>query len=398
MSVDKRTGVVQQDIDNVNSMYEQFLLLKSENMPWNNIKLLQIWTLDTIETFNDLLLFYKTQNDFSASYKNKIDRMICRYFAGAKGTRKLKAYNEKQFVKDFLDCPHPAQAKTDRDTVIKLMNAAYEYAFASDQVANRDFPNLVKNQKRNRTDKSQKPLPKLTTYVGILSEGLTLVYHEMVLNMIMQEDFLTRKSVTASQEVSKFDLDASSCEVYAQESKSGDHKKHLASDPCVLLLRTYIKHLKADTSVSKDKSGNPKYLFESPSKPGQPRCNFDNQFKHAKASYLEQVNQNYIDDDKEKVLNEIRNFTQHRIRDLSDSLMLNIGATEAQKELAACRSINDVAAAYEALDCESIIELKNKKHRLIVENEPDYGIIYKTLKSVWSINAQQTAFGSELSC
>jgi len=64
-------------------------------------------------------------------------------------------------------------------------------------------------------------------------------------------------------------------------------------------------------------------------------------------------------------------------------LLIEVRATNAQKELAAGRSTNDVAIGYEDLTDSKIIELKTKKFDLIARLHPEYINAIEGMKKNW---------------
>ena len=386
----------QKQLDFVLSLHSRFQLLRSEKMPWNSLTYLNDGSRKVLQTFNDLLEFYRDLPLTSNSTKTQIKRMSNRYFSGEKGTRKISAYCAEQFATDYLDAPIPDRAKTDRDTIIKLMSAAYTKAESSVDVEKLDFNNLVKNQVRNRNDPSSKVMPKLSAYISILKRGVELGCYEMVLNLIIQETMLTRKARTTHQEVSTLNLDELVHEVAsinldelvheipAHLNKNNKLGRLLMPPQIKALLVNYLAYLKNNPKITKDHNGQPKFLFESPLKKGQPRANFDEQFNAARKSVINTIEVSCAEN-KGSLIKAIRNFTPHRLRDLSDKLFLDVGSTLGLKEKAAGRSTNNVARAYEDLSEDRIIELKTKKFDHIVQQEPDYQWVINTLIDKWKM-------------
>lgn len=374
----------QKQLDYVVYLHTRFSLLRSENVPWNSLTYLKEGSRQKVVTFNDLLVFYRDLPDTSQSTITQINRMLRRYFSGEKGDRKIEAYCSEQFAKDFLDAPTPDRAKTDRDTVIKLIGAAYNKAKSSSVVEKFDFTNLGKNQPRNRSDDTSKEMPRLNTYISILRKGVELGHYEMVLNLLLQESMLTRKARTTHQEVSTLNLDELAHEIPAHQNKNRKLGRLLMPLQIKELLETYLGYLSSNPKITKTPDGQPKFLFESPLRKGQPRANFDDQFNTARKSVINTIEASCAEN-KGALIKETRKFTPHRLRDLSDELLIDVGATLGQKEKAAGRSTKDVERAYEDLTEDKIIELKTKKFNLIVKREPDYQWVIDTLIDKWKM-------------
>ena len=59
-------------------------------------------------------------------------------------------------------------------------------------------------------------------------------------------------------------------------------------------------------------------------------------------------------------IQDVEKFTLHRMHDLMDMELFNVGATENQKEKAAGRATSNKARAYEDLSVECLVGLKDK--------------------------------------
>jgi len=378
--------VTEDDVEIIKNMYARFKLLRTEGKPWNNIQYLAKDNIKKLVTFNDLLNFYAGISHEEVA--KKIRRMQKRYFSGEKGERKLIAYCEEQFAKDFLDSSNPARVKTDRDTVIKQMNAAFNKAVESSTVERPDFDNLVKNQVRNRSDDTSKIFPKLETYTAYLKKAFELGFDQLALNLILQESISTRKALTTQQQWADINIDELVKEVAAHQNKNRQYGRLMLPKQIKPLLNTYMLKLKRDPNISKNRKGEPIFLFESPqaNRKGQSRVNFDNQLNAVRTSLCNEIEVlSSLEHDKASLKKEISAFTVHRLRDLSDSLLLDCGCTEAQKEKAAGRSTNNVARAYEKLSEEDMINLKTKKFDYIANQEPTYLDVINGLIDLWKV-------------
>lgn len=387
LKVNKPNVFTEQDIINIRQMYDRYVLLRKEGRPWNDIKYLRQDALLKIVTFEDLLMFYYNHEETSDDTRGKILRMMNRYFSGDKKLRKLNAYCGEQFSKDFLEVSHCERAKTDRDTVIKLMTTSYNKAMDSSEIANRDFPNLVKSCKRNRSDKTDKETPDLGVYIRLLNTAERLGEDQLALNLLLQEDVAMRKAATTHSELDIFNFENNSAELCASKNKNGQYGRHIFSDPIKGVIDTYLSKLKRDPLVTKNSKGIPLVLFESPqtSRKGLPRANFDIQFKRVKETLIKEieVDMSLSGEEAKVLIKRIKLFTQHRIRDLNDILFKAVGSTNGQKEKAAGRKPRDVEEAYEALSPSAIHDLKNKKHKYIVNEYPLYNTTIERLVARW---------------
>ncbi len=176
-------------------------------------------------------------------------------------------------------------------------------------------------------------------------------------------------------------------EIAAHENKNRKYGQLLFPKQISELLMVYKAKLKADPSTTKDRNGDPIYLFESPQKKrkGQPRTNFDNLFITVRRALIEEKKELFPDDT--SAIKHIEEFTQHRMRDLSDNLFKDCGASEAQGEVAAGRvaSVGDTDKAYKDLTNEAIAQLKAEKFNLIVEREAEYLTVINTLIDKWKV-------------
>ncbi|RDV24330.1 hypothetical protein DXV75_14000 [Alteromonas aestuariivivens] len=211
----------------------------------------------------------------------------------------------------------------------------------------------------------------------------------LALNLLLQEDSGMRKAAVTHYEVEFLCPDDNLLGLAAHKNKNRKTGEYVFSDPIRKVLEVYIKKLKADPLVSKDRKGFPKVLFESPqpNRRGLPRANFDESFKRVKNALLEDIKKDSalsVDDIKME-LKAVERFTQHRIRDLNDRLFKKINATNGQKEKAVGRTPSDTEKAYEGLTIDEMVQLKNRKHLYIREQFPEYGQAINRLIERWSL-------------
>jgi integrase len=377
--------ITEQDITNIQKYYERFLLLKSEGMPCHEIGLLRQDSLRKLVTFNDFWVFgEETLNPDSVV---KVKRMRVRYFPkDCLGIKQLAAFDYNSFEKYFLDVAADNGPKTDRDTIIKLFSAIYNKAKESDNIVKLDFPNFVDGQKRNRSDRRSKEMIELETYILHLTKSVELGFDQLALNLILQESILTRKGVTTHQRWGDLDLDTLVKEVPAHQNKNGKYGRLMLPEQLKDLLIIYREKLMADPKVVKDHLGMPIHLFPSPQEKNKdsPRANFDCQLEIVQTAIKNDIGILYFEKhDIEALKKKINKFSPHRLRDLSDALLIEVRATNAQKELAAGRSTNDVAIGYEDLTDSKIIELKTKKFDLIARLHPEYLNAIEGMKKNW---------------
>jgi hypothetical protein len=377
--------ITEQDIANINTYYERFRFLKSKGMPCHKIALLRQDSLRKLVTFNCFWEF--GEEVLNPDSVIKVKRMRKRYFSEKGfGTKNLEAFDYNSFEECFLDAATKKGPKTDRDTIIKLFSAVFNKAKKSENIEKLNFPNFVDRQKRNRSDSSSKEMIKLETYILHLTKAVELGFDQLALNLILQESILTRKGVTTHQRWGDLDLDTLVKEVPAHQNKNGKYGRLMLPEQLKDLLIIYREKLVADPKVVKDHLGMPLHLFPSPQEKNKdsPRSNFDCQLKVVKTAIKNDIET--LDSemhDKEALKKKINKFSPHRLRDLSDALLIEVRATNAQKELSAGRSTNDVAIGYEDLTDSKIIELKTKKFDLIARLHPEYINAIEGMKKNW---------------
>ena len=372
MKICKKTLNLESEIEDIQSMYRRFLDRREARMSWSDISYLKANLSPNIETFTELFNFYRERPHTSHKLKTKIDRIAKRYFAGELGNRKIEFYCAKQFANDYLNVVNPNRVKTDRDEILKIFNAARNLAIQEGIVKPKQLPDLTLGENRNRAKKHSQNPPQLSSFVKILKSGLILGHHQMVLCLLIQEALTTRKVITTKLSFDRFNAELDNVETYAQESKGKNYCVQVLPDRISKLVKNYIENYLTSNKSNPSKSG---FLFESPKIKGQARPNFDTHFDLAR--------QHAFDNDTTRD-NHILNFTQHRTRDLADKYMLAVGATEAQKEVAAGRVVGDLAHAYGDLSNEVVKDLKNLKFDKIAELEPDYLEVVNQLEALWA--------------
>ena len=335
-----------------------------------------------INTLNDLFEFVKPEK---INLITKINRFQKKYLSGEKGEVLLEHMCQQDVVDDYLECYHPERQKTDRNEFIKLFSSLYNKAYASKRVEKLNFDNLVNGL--TKTKGKPKPPPELNTYVNILQKAFDMEFYELSLNLLLQESVFMRKTLTTTQAVDCISFKDMKTEIGAELHKNRKFGCYLHTPQLGELMNTYLEHLRHSPETTKTRTGAPRFLFESPTKKGQARNNFDDQFnkvREAVINDLEKVPQS--EELTAKKIKAGKQFTQHRIRSLNETLMLEVGSTEAQKENAFNRSVNEVNSAYGDLTDEKQLELKNKKFDCIVTKHPEYkevitGLIAKYKKA-----------------
>jgi len=81
----------------------------------------------------------------------------------------------------------------------------------------------------------------------------------------------------------------------------------------------------------------------------------------------------------EKELKQIRSFTQHRIRDLVEQLILDVGASEGQKEKCLGRLPCEQAESYGDLSIEKLSSIKDKMVDKIELEHPELKALFQQL-------------------
>ncbi len=348
-------------------------------MPWSALSYLIPKTRVKIITLNELFDFGIQE---MPRMKSKLKRFKKRYLSGEKGEVLLEYMCQQDIVDDYLECYHPERQKTDRNEFIKLFSSLYNKAYASKRVENLNFINLVKGLKKTR-GKPKAP-PELKTYITILQKAFDMGHHELSLNLLLQESVFMRKSLTTTQAVDCISFDDLRTEIGAESHKNGKLGSYLHTPQLKVLTETYLDYLRQASYITKTRNGEARFLFESPIKKGQARNNFDGQFNKVREAVIKDIEKrSYSDALVAKQIKAVKEFTQHRIRSLNEALILEVGSTEAQKENAFNRSVNEVSSAYGDLSDEKQRELKVKKFNYILTKHPEYKGVIDGLIANW---------------
>lgn len=332
---------------------------------WRDKNFLLNETYREIKTFRDLLNYYaEGQCD-----KTKVKRMTERYFAGRFGDAIISNYCAESFRIDYLDRTVPTRQPSDRNEVIKIINAAISKAKA-DMKVKIDVQQLVRKGERSRADNTDKVPPTLSTLAAFLKESYDLGETQLVLSLITQLMVSTRKTRTNLLQWHRVNIDECYVEVPSHESKTTFVRHPFPARFRDILLSLY------STQQSACKDSQPNWLFESKTHANRPARTLDKEFNQVRANLLNKAKATGAS---EKELNAIRAFTQHRIRDIVQKLVLKVGATLSQKEKCLGRQPDDVGYAYDELSIEALCELKDKMIEHIEAEQPELKALFQRL-------------------
>jgi len=371
------------DVDLLKNAHKRFLLRRESSLPWRDNNFLLGGEARKIETFNQLLGFYS--ESASKGYQTKIRRMKKRYFSGERGERKLSGYCRNQFIADYLNAPNSNRKPSDRNEVIKMINSAINKA-KDDSNIQIDVQTLVRAKDRSYADKTDKIMLKLSTFNVYLGRAFKLKHYELCLSLIMQLLVLTRKTNTNKQTWEYIDFSQHISTVDGHNNKNRKLGRYLYPKMLNSILEPYKGYLSRQDWTAKLKDGSAKFLFESRKKAGSPVSSFDNQLNKVKVSLLADLESlDQSSSEFRSQYEEISAFTQHRLRDFADALLISVGATDNQKEKAAGRATSDVARGYENLTPPEIIKLKDRVVRLLNKSCPNFKKVKNGLIDSWKV-------------
>ncbi|USE67997.1 hypothetical protein CTT31_02215 [Pseudoalteromonas maricaloris] len=355
------------DADLLIAAHSRFMQRREAGMPWRELGYLLNGSYRQIVTFKDLFEYYKE----SASSKRivAINRIQQRYFNEQWGVKKIALYSAGNFKVDYLDRTVPTRQPSDRNEVIKIINAAISKAKA-DMKVKIDVQQLVRKGERSRADNTDKVPPKLSTLAAFLKESYDMGEKQLVLSLITQLMVSTRKTRTNFLQWHRVNIDECYVEVPSHESKT-----KFVRYPFPARFRDIVLSLQS-TQLSAGKDSQPNWLFESKTHANRPARTLDKEFNQVRANLLNKAKATGAS---EKELNAIRAFTQYRIRDIVQKLVLKVGATLSQKEKCLGRQPDDVGYAYDELSIEALCELKDKMIEHIEAEHPELKALFQCL-------------------
>ncbi|AXQ99174.1 hypothetical protein [Pseudoalteromonas piscicida] len=343
----------QNDINTLLAAHKRFEQRIEANIPWKDRNYLLHGQYRKLITWNQLYDFYSEGK--SASYKTKLLRFKKRYFSGSWGEKRISTYCRESFIQDYLDRPVAERQPSDRNELIKQVDAAIRQAKGSANIAI-DVQTLFNKGDRSRADKSDKTIPEMSTLAQFIIEAYECDCEALGLKLISQFMASTREGNTNKWLWSRVKLDDLYIEVPTPESKTG-FRRHPIPKRLVDILCAEKSKQQRDVNVTKDRNNEPLFMFESPYNRGKVNTTLNKQFNDVKASLL--AKKKRLGATKED-LKSISSFTQHRIRDLVEQALLDVSASEGQKEKCLGRLPSEQAESYGNLSIEKLSELKDR--------------------------------------
>ncbi|PKH00875.1 hypothetical protein CXF95_01270 [Paraglaciecola sp. MB-3u-78] len=371
--------IEESDVKTIKKAYERFRVCLAGGRPWNNKSYLLDGQKRKIRTFNELLKFYS--EDQRIATQSKIKRYQKRYFSGALGERLLSTYCHEQFAKDYLDISNPQRMPSDRNEIVKIIKAACSLAKGSPNIEI-DVQELVNKSDRSYADEADKTMPSAEIYDMFLGQAYDRNDHNLCMSLILQFFVSTRKSATNHMRWQQVNLEDNIVEVPSHLNKNGRLARLAFPSSLSRLLRSFKANLASDLKKSKTKSGDAIYVFESPKIKGQAVSNFDKEFNAVKSKLLsDHAAFNLDSTDSKEIRQKTKKFTQHRLRDVMDMQLLEVGASNAQKEKAAGRRPGENARAYEDLSIEKMINLKDRVFDKMLDELPNFKRVVEGLEN-----------------
>jgi hypothetical protein len=357
-----------EDIQTIIDAHKRFMDRRKAKMPWRERGYLLGGSYRELSTFHDLFEFYKE----SASKKRAgaINRIQTRYFSGQWGERIMANYSIATFRTDYLDRYVSSRRKSDRNEVIKMVKAAINKAKASEGIKI-NVQELIMRGERSRADKTDKTIPKMSTLTQFIIEADKSGYTSLVLKLIIQFMASTRERRTNYQQWNRINLDELYIEVPTHESKTG-FRRHPIPERLVKILTREKQTQQYDINLSKGNDGAPLLMFESQCHTGKVNTTLNKQFDKVKTRLLA----------KEELIGaskHIKNFTQHRIRDLVEQALLDVSASEGQKEKCLGRLPREQAESYGNHSIEKLSELKDRMVENAEKEFPELKALFQRL-------------------
>lgn len=349
--------------------HSRFMQRREAGMSWREPGYLLHGSYRKLATFKDLFEYYKE----SASKKRAvaINRIQQRYFSGQWGAKNIALYSAANFKVDFLDRYVPERQRSDRNEIIKMVSAAISAA-KSDIHIRIDVQQLIKKGERTRADDSDKCIPEMKTLSQFIIKSYELGFDALGLKLLVQLMASTRNSSTNKLLWQQIDLEQRFIEV---ECKTG-YKKHPIPRQLVELLKIEKKRQLRKEQTTRGRNGEPVYVFESPVNKGKFNSVLNKNFDEVKARLLRQAQSSKA---AQGELRQIRFFTQHRIRDIVEQALLDVSASEGQKEKSLGRTAGDLAKAYGNLSIEKLSELKGRMVEKVGLEFPELKALFQRL-------------------
>ena len=361
-----------EDIETLVNAHDRFLLRLKDKHPWRDKNYILNGEYRELKTFRELLEFHMEGK--TREYQTKIKRFIKRFFSGSWGEKLMANYCRESFKIDFLERPITDRGATDNNELMKIVSAAINSA-KNQMNIKIDVQPLFNKGDRSRADKSDKQPPKLSTLALFIEEAYRLGHDRLGLSLIIQLMASTRRKRTNTQLWETVNFNKQFIVIPSLESKGGFVRHPIPLRLVDILTTEKLKQVN-NVLLQKDKCAIPVFMFESEFNRGKPLTKFGDYFNYVKQSLL----------DKEKArgadgigFKEIKNFQQHRIRDIVEQLLLDVGASEGQKEKCLGRLPSEKAEAYSKLDIDTLSGLKDKMIARIEQEHPELKELFQGL-------------------
>jgi len=361
-----------QDIQTLKVAHNRFRCRIDANMPWKDKNYLLNGTYREILTFEELFEFHKEGQTSDAA--RKINRIQKRYFSGVWGKKLLANYCAESFKQDYLDRTVADRQDSDRNEMIKMVNAAISKAKEKMNIQI-NVQELVKRGERSRADKSDKSIPKLSLLSQFITESYKLGHETLGLKLIMQFMTSTREKRTNYMHWKRIKLKGQFIEVPDHESKTG-FRRHPIPEYLVKILTVEKNKQCKNKKLTLDRSNQPIWVFESPHNDGKVNTTLNTQFNEIRSVIYKNAEAQGAS---KKELKAIKSFTQHRIRDIVEKLLKDVGATDGQKEKCLGRLPDERSEAYGDLSIEKLSELKDEMVEKAESEFPELKALFQRL-------------------
>jgi len=360
------------DIETLKQAHTRFRSRIDAQMPWKDKNYLLNATYREINTFTELIELYKEGQRKAAI--NKISRIQRRYFSGSWGDKLVVNYCVESFRTDYLDRPVAGRQPSDRNEIIKITSAAINKAKEQLNVKI-DVQPLIKKGERSRSDDTDRAIPKMSTLADFIMEAYQLSRERAGLSMVIQLLASTRAKRTNYQRWERVKLGNKFIEVPSPESKTA-FVRHPIPQRLIDILKTEKQRQSHDHRLTKDSHKQPLLMFESEFNRGKPLTKFHDYFNEIKGSLINKAIESGAT---EEEIDEIKRFQQHRIRDIVEQLLLDVHASEAQKEKCIGRKPSELGRSYGDLSIDKLSKLKDKMVAKIEQEHPDLKALFQSL-------------------
>lgn len=345
--------------------YEAGALFERINWLSNKMKI-------RLTTMRQLVLFYIENHDWNtANSRAYAVRMFKRYVDCKQGDEDLRYIKNTELRAMFLEKAEHSHAPSDRDKLLMVITAAYNFACEHPEVEKLEYRLPLESSKRNRG--LAKIVPKLGSYVQLMNKAVELEQYDFAACLLLQETVFTR--VGATLKLRKKDIDFRDCSI-----KIAGHK-HKNSNNAFYYFTPAISALLQAMLVSREKRSdvaNP-FIFPALSTTEKSKANFDKEMKLVREALIADLQQSEEGDAFSEIILDIERFSFHRLRGLNIQLLKAINIREGEVENAFNRSVNDKDLAYCDLSDSYQREFKTTKLNSIAKQYPIYSELIERL-------------------